>query len=163
MFLDTIPNIDSVHKSIAELLQKDFVPSEYVILPLHGMITPEEQQKVFEPHFVESLDKYATKIILANKIAESSITIDGVTVVIDTGLAKEATYDPVRKITTIETEFISRAQAIQRRGRAGRTAVGICYRIYSEEDFLNLPPDKEPEIKKTNLDTVILKIMSLGI
>ena len=58
------------------------------------MITPEDQKKVFDDHFVEETQKYATKIIVANKIAESSITINGVTVVIDTGLAKEASYDP---------------------------------------------------------------------
>ena len=151
------------------------------------MITPEEQKKIFEEHYVEEKQgfeqadekteavyedemiddlyhkKYATKIIIANKIAESSITINGVTVVIDTGLAKEASYDPIRKITSIETESISKAQATQRRGRAGRTSPGICYRIFSEEEFNRMDPDKEPEIKRTNLDTVILKILGLGI
>jgi ATP-dependent helicase HrpB len=67
--------------------------------------------KVFKEYFNEETQKYMTKIILATKIAESSITIDGVTVVIDTGLAKEASYDPVRQITSIDTEFISKAQA----------------------------------------------------
>lgn len=112
---------------------------------------------------MEETQKYAFKIIVANKIAESSITIDGVTVVIDSGLAKEASFDPIRKITTIDTEKISRAQATQRRGRAGRTSHGICYRVYSEEDFDNMDAHKSPEILNTNLDTVILKILGLGI
>ena len=73
--------------------------------------------------------------MISTKIAESSLTINGVTVVIDTGLAKEAIYDPIKKITTLDSDYISKAQAVQRRGRAGRTSEGICYRIYSEEDF----------------------------
>lgn len=88
---------------------KEIDADSYILLQLHGLIQPDDQQKVFKEHFIESSQKYATKIILANKIAESSITIDQVTVVIDSGYAKEARYDPVRKITTIDTEFISRA------------------------------------------------------
>ena len=86
--------------------------ADYKILPLHGLIDQEDQMKVFKEHYNEKTRKYVTKIILSTKIAESSITIDGVTVVIDTGLAKEANYDPIKKITTIDTEFISKAQAI---------------------------------------------------
>jgi HrpA-like RNA helicase len=107
--------------------------------------------------------RFKTKIIASTKIAESSVTIDKVSVVIDTGLAREATYDPVRRITSIETDFISQSQAMQRRGRAGRTSTGICYRLYSEEEFNQFDADKAPEIQKTNAEQVILKILGLGI
>lgn len=88
---------------------KEVEESDYCILPLHGMIEPQEQMKVFEEQFNDQTERYMTKIVLSTKIAESSVTINGVTVVIDTGLAKEASYDPVRKITTIDTELISKA------------------------------------------------------
>jgi HrpA-like RNA helicase len=118
--------------------------------------------KVFEEQFNDQTQRYMTKIVLATKIAESSVTINGVTVVIDTGLAKEASYDPVRKITTIDTELISKAQAVQRRGRAGRTSEGICYRAYSEDEYNSMEAGKLPEIKKTNSDMILLKILGLG-
>jgi len=104
-----------------------------------------------------------TKIVISNKLAESSITINGVTVVIDTGLAKEAIYDPIRKITTLDSDFISKAQAVQRRGRAGRTCEGMCFRVYSEEDFNDMDDDKLAEINRTNSETVLLKILGQGV
>lgn len=81
---------------------------------------------------------------------------------IDSGYTKEVNYDPIKKITTIDSEHISKDQAIQRKGRAGRTSEGICYRIFSEEDFHAMIPRNKPEIMKTNTDLVLLKILGLG-
>lgn len=114
IFMDSIPNIQLAQEKIEEMFstQPDLEAADFKILQLHGLVAPEEQANAFKEYFVEEQSRYATKIIIANKIAESSVTIDQVTVVIDSGYTKEARYDPIRKISSVNTELISRAQAV---------------------------------------------------
>lgn len=82
---------------------------------------------------------------------------------IDSGFVKQSSYDSTKRMTTLEQILISKAQAMQRRGRAGRTSPGICFRLYSEEEFERMRDDREPDILRTNSETVIMKILGLGI
>lgn len=95
------------------------------------------------------------KIIVSTNIAETSLTIDGVVFVIDLGLVKQKNYDPVSKKESLLVQDISQASANQRSGRAGRTMNGVCYRMYSEEKFLDLNKFTIPEIKRSNLSSLV--------
>ncbi len=128
------------------------------ILPLYGRLSKEEQDAVFPP-----APPGKTKIVLATNIAETSITIDGITVVIDSGLAKTNFYNPRTYTSSLVEGPISRASANQRRGRAGRTQPGRCYRLYSKNDFEERPLFQEDEIYRTDLSEVVLRMAELGI
>ncbi len=127
-----------------------------VLLPLHGDLPPDEQDRAFQ-------EFDGRKIIVATNVAETSITIDGVRHVVDAGLARIARYDPERGIQTLGLEEISRASAEQRAGRAGRTAPGTCWRLWTESAHLNRPPKNTPEIRRADLAEVVLLLHSLGI
>jgi ATP-dependent helicase HrpA len=125
------------------------------ILPLYARLTAAEQQRIFEPHA-------RRHIVLATNVAETSLTVPGVRYVIDTGLARVSRYSPRTKVQRLPIERISRSSAEQRAGRCGRTAEGVCVRLYSEEDHLSRPAYTDPEIRRTNLAAVILQLESLG-
>ena len=125
-------------------------------IPLHGDLPMEEQDRAFQPHSVR-------KIIVATNVAETSVTIDGIRHVVDAGLARMARYDAERGIQTLLLEDISRASADQRAGRAGRTAAGTCWRLWTESGHLNRPAKNTPEIKRADLAEVVLLLHSLGI
>ncbi|MFT5431835.1 MAG: ATP-dependent helicase HrpA, partial [Myxococcota bacterium] len=127
------------------------------LLPLYGRLTREEQERVF--------DKFGDKrkVILSTNIAETSITIDGVASVIDLGLAKVPSYDPRTGVSTLREEPVSKASASQRTGRAGRTAPGICYRLYSKRQFQDRPDFRVEEILRMDLSEVVLRLIDLGI
>ena len=158
IFIDSIENISFIHHEIEEMLTKrnNHSLSNFQILELHSKTDEKNNNKI-----MEKLRK--TKIILATKIAECSITIDGVSVVIDSGYTIEKVFNPEHRITYTEQQFISKSQAIQRKGRAGRTQDGVCYRIYSQEDFNKMKDEQEADFLKTNQDIVILKILRFGI
>lgn len=128
------------------------------VLPLYGRLSKEEQDAVFPPP-----PKGKTKIVLATNIAETSITIDGITIVIDSGLAKTNFYNPRTYTSALVEGPISKASANQRRGRAGRTRPGRCYRLYSKRDFEDRPLFQEDEIYRTDLSEVVLRMAELGI
>jgi ATP-dependent helicase HrpB len=132
------------------------LPERCVLLPLHGDLPPEEQDRAFE-----ACD--ARKIVVATNVAETSVTIDGVCHVVDAGLARVARYDSERGIQTLGLEEISRASADQRAGRAGRTAPGTAWRLWTESAHLNRPPKNTPEIQRADLAEVVLLLHSLGI
>src|SRR6185295_14906156 len=96
-------------------------------------------------------------------VAETSLTIDGVRIVIDGGLAKMARFDPYRGINTLLVERISRASADQRAGRAGRTAPGRCVRLWTEREHLDRPAQELPEVKRLDLAEVVLTLKASGI
>ena len=100
---------------------------------------------------------------VATNVAETSVTIDGIRHVVDSGLARVARYDAERGISTLFLEEISRASAEQRKGRAGRTAPGTCYRLWTESGHLNRPERNTPEIQRSDLAEVVLLLHSLGI
>ena len=128
------------------------------ILPIYSRLAKEEQQRVFQP-----APQGKRKVILATNIAETSITIDGVTLVIDSGLAKINYYNPRTYTSSLVEDKISRSSALQRTGRAGRTRPGVCYRLYSEKDFNERPLFTREEIYRTDLSEVVLRMAEIGI
>lgn len=125
-------------------------------IPLHGELQPEEQDLAFAPNPLR-------KIVVATNVAETSVTIDGIRHVVDSGLARIARYDAERGIGTLAIEEISRASADQRKGRAGRTAPGTCYRLWTASGHLNRPERNTPEIQRSDLAEVVLLLHSLHI
>ena len=128
------------------------------LLPLYGRLSKEEQERVFLP-----APPKATKVVVATNIAETSITIDNVSLVIDSGLAKINFYNPRSFTASLVEGPISKASADQRRGRAGRTRPGICYRLYSHKDNESRPHYTTEEIYRTDLSEVVLRMAGLGI
>ncbi|HVT90327.1 MAG TPA: ATP-dependent helicase HrpB [Tepidisphaeraceae bacterium] len=126
-----------------------------IILPLHGSLTPEQQMRALEP-----ADR--RKIILATNIAETSLTIDGVRTVIDSGVARVAGYDAERGLDRLDLAQISKASARQRAGRAGRTAPGRCVRLYTEKEFHALDDFELPEIRRIDLAGTVLTLHGWG-
>ena len=127
------------------------------LAPLYGALTPEFQDRAIEPARAGR-----RKIVLATSIAETSITIEGVSVVIDCGLARVPRYEPDVGVTRLETVRVSRASADQRRGRAGRTGPGVCYRLWDEAQTSGLLAFAEPEIKAADLSGLVLDCAEWG-
>jgi ATP-dependent helicase HrpB len=139
-----------------EELEKCKESRGYLLLPLHGELGPAEQDA--------AVARYAQpKIVLATNVAETSITIDGIRLVIDSGLARIPRYDPYRGVNTLFTEKISRASADQRTGRAGRTAPGECVRLWTPEDQARRPAREAPEVKRLELSEVLLTLKAGGV
>lgn len=128
----------------------------YAVFPLHGELSPREQDAA-----VARQDR--PKIVVATNVAETSITIDGVRLVIDSGLARVARYDPWRGINTLLVEKISRASAEQRAGRAGRTAPGTCVRLWSQSEHTHRAAHELPEVKRLDLAEVVLTLKAAGV
>ncbi|MDX1452697.1 MAG: ATP-dependent RNA helicase HrpA, partial [Oleiphilaceae bacterium] len=126
------------------------------ITPLYARLNAAEQQKIFSSH-------RGRRVVLATNVAETSITVPGIRYVIDPGLARVSRYSVRSKLQRLPVEAISQASANQRAGRCGRVAEGICYRLYSEEDFIGRPEFTDAEILRTNLAAVILKMLDLGL
>jgi ATP-dependent helicase HrpB len=126
------------------------------LIPLHGDLPPDQQDLAFTPNPLR-------KIVVATNVAETSVTIDGVRHVVDSGLARVARYDAERGIGTLMLEPISRASADQRKGRAGRTAPGTCHRLWTESGHLDRPERNTPEIQRSDLAEVVLLLHSLGV
>ncbi|HEY1581669.1 MAG TPA: ATP-dependent helicase HrpB [Chthoniobacterales bacterium] len=128
----------------------------FIALPLYSELPPAEQDAA-----LASYEK--RKVIVATNVAETSLTIEGVRVVIDSGLARIARFDPRRGINTLFIEKISRAAAEQRAGRAGRTAPGHCLRLWTESEHLERPAQELPEVKRLDLAEVVLTLKASGI
>jgi ATP-dependent helicase HrpB len=128
----------------------------YLLLPLHGELPPREQDAA-----VARYDQ--PKVVVATNVAETSITIDGVRLVIDSGLARIPRYDANRGINTLLIEKISQASADQRAGRAGRTAPGVCVRLWSRPEHDERAPQELPEIKRLDLAEVVLTLKAAGV
>ncbi len=126
------------------------------LLPLHGDLSPDEQDLAVKP-------SDARKIIFSTNVAESSITIDGIEAVIDSGLARVLTHSPWSGLSRLRVEKISQASAIQRAGRAGRTAPGIAVRLYSESDFVRRPGHIAPEILRADPAQMLLDLAAAGL
>jgi ATP-dependent RNA helicase DDX35 len=132
--------------------------SKMLALPLYAGLTTEEQMYVFEP-----APENTRKVICATNIAEASVTVDGIVYVIDCGFVKLKTFSPTTRIEELVSTPVSKASADQRAGRAGRTAPGKCYRLYTEDDSDDLAAATVPEIQRSNLSQVILQLKALGI
>lgn len=128
------------------------------IYPLYGRMNKEEQEQVFE-----QTQKFKMKVVLATNIAETSLTINGIKAVIDSGLSKINYYNQFDFTSSLVTKPISKSSAMQRKGRAGRTSDGICYRLYSQDDYNNRDMFTQEEILRTDLSEVVLRMVDLGI
>lgn len=126
------------------------------ILPLYARLSYGEQSKVFKSHI-------GRRVVLATNVAETSLTVPGIRYVIDPGTARISRYSYRTKVQRLPIEPISQASANQRQGRCGRVAAGICIRLFSDDDFAGRPEFTDPEILRTNLASVILKMLSVGL
>lgn len=127
------------------------------IMPLHGRLSDQEQKRVLNPAPTQ-----IRKIILATNIAESSLTLDGVRVVIDSGWEKRLSFNPNNGLSQLNRRRISQASSVQRQGRAGRQAPGHCYRLWPEAEQTRLMPHIEPEIVQTDLSHLLLELLQWG-
>jgi len=128
------------------------------LIPLYGRLGKEEQERVFDPP-----PNGKTKVVISTNIAETSVTIDGISAVLDSGLSKLNHYNPRTFTSSLVEAPISKASANQRKGRAGRTREGSCYRLYSRRDFENRQLFTTEEIYRTDLSEVVLRMADLGI
>ncbi|MBI3884171.1 MAG: ATP-dependent RNA helicase HrpA [Opitutae bacterium] len=130
--------------------------SKIEMVPLFGRLTNAEQQRVFAP-------SQKRKVVVATNIAETSLTIPGIRFVIDTGLARLSRYTPQSRTRRLPVEPVAQSSADQRKGRCGRVSDGVCIRLYSEQDFNDRPRYTQPEIQRSNLADVILRMKAFGL
>ena len=160
VFLTGQEEIDAAEQNLQETAKKlgNKVP-EMIICPIYANLPSDLQAKIFEP-----TPKGARKVVLATNIAETSLTIDGIVYVIDPGFVKENVFNPRSGMESLVVTPCSRASAGQRAGRAGRVGPGKCFRLYTKWAYQNeLDESTAPEIQRTNLNSVILMLKSLGI
>ncbi|KAL0277553.1 UNVERIFIED_CONTAM: hypothetical protein PYX00_004798 [Menopon gallinae] len=155
IFMSGMAEIMCLADAIGEYKKKS---PNWIVLPLHSSLALADQDKVFD----YPPEGYR-KCIISTNIAETSITIDGIRFVIDSGKVKEMSYDSVYKVQRLKEFWISRSSAEQRKGRAGRTGPGTCYRIYSEKDYAAFDEYSTPEIKRVPLDSVLLQMIGMGL
>src|SRR5207248_11515783 len=154
VFLPGAAEIRRVETLLRERLHDQTVD----VVPLYGALDAEVQDRAIAPP-----PPGRRKIVLATSIAETSLTIEGVRVVIDSGLARVPRYEPDLALTRLETVRVSRASADQRRGRAGRTEPGVCYRLWDEAETASLAPANRPEILSADLSGFVLDLAHCGL
>ncbi|MBY5969287.1 ATP-dependent RNA helicase HrpA [Halomonas denitrificans] len=147
-----LPGEREIRETADVLRRADLKSTE--VLPLYARLSNAEQNRVFAPHG-------GRRIVLATNVAETSLTVPGIRYVVDPGLVRISRYSYRAKIQRLPVEAVSQASANQRMGRCGRVAEGVCIRLYDEEDFLARPEFTDPEIRRTNLASVILSMLSL--
>ena len=149
-----LPGVGEIHRT-ARSLRDAGADRGAEIFPLHGSLSPSEQDAVFEalPH---------RKIVLATNVAETSLTVPGVTAVVDSGLAKILRYDAGPGLDRLELSPVSRASAEQRAGRAGRERPGLCVRLWTEHEHRGRPAREEPEIRRVDLTGAVLQLLAWG-
>ncbi len=147
-------------RDTADLLAGPQNRNRLEVLPLYSRLSAAEQHRVFERRQASA---YTRRVVLATNVAETSLTVPGIHYVIDPGTARISRYSHRTKVQRLPIEPISQASANQRKGRSGRTADGICIRLYSEADFESRPEFTDPEILRTNLASVILQMAAIGL
>ncbi|KAH9312164.1 hypothetical protein KI387_027199, partial [Taxus chinensis] len=158
VFLTGQEEIESMERLLRE--RAEHLPENMqrmLVVPIYAALPYEQQMQVFKPASVGF-----RKVILATNIAETSVTIPGIRYVIDPGLVKARAYDPRIGMESLVVIPISKAQALQRSGRAGREGPGKCFRLYTEEEFGKLADSTVPEIKRCNLSNVVLQLKAMG-
>jgi len=141
----------------ASALERLGLPPGVRVAPLYGALSPEEQDAAIAP-----ARPGERKVVLATSIAETSLTVEGVRIVVDAGLSRVPRYSPRTGLTALETVPVTVASADQRRGRAGRVAPGVCYRLWTEEEHRRLEPFGEPEILATDVAPLALELAVWG-
>ena len=149
-----LPGLREIRQTADEL---ESVAREYdvAVLPLHGDLPPEQQDRA-----LQKLDR--RKVVLATNVAETSVTVDGVTAVVDSGLARQMEFEPSVGMDRLRLVPISRASADQRSGRAGRTGPGVCVRLWDEPSHRGRPEQTAPEIRRVDLCGAVLQLAALG-
>ncbi|RYD85247.1 MAG: ATP-dependent helicase HrpB [Verrucomicrobiaceae bacterium] len=150
-----MPGSYEINRTIQKI-RDSHLGKRFIVLPLHGELPVADQDAA-----VARYDK--RKVIVSTNVAETSLTIEGVRVVIDSGLARMARFDPYRGINTLLVERISRASADQRAGRAGRTAPGRCLRLWTEREHGDRAPQELPEVRRLDLAEVVLTLKAGGV
>lgn len=155
VFLSGAKEIGIVVEAAQEYARQN---GRWVVLPLHSTLSAAQQERVFHvaPEGVR-------KCIVSTNIAETSVTIDGVRFVADSGRVKEMTHQAQGKMRRLKECWVSQASAEQRKGRAGRTGPGTCFRLYSPEDYESFPRYSPPEVQRVPLDSVVLRMTSMGL
>jgi ATP-dependent helicase HrpA len=149
-----LPGEREIHEAMAALTEHALPHTE--LLPLYGRLSQADQARVFQP-------LPQRRVVLSTNVAETSLTIPGVVYVIDTGLARINRYNARSGVTQLLVEPISRASADQRKGRAGRTRSGVCFRLYEEQDYASRPAYTDPELLRVGLAGAILQMKALGL
>jgi ATP-dependent helicase HrpB len=152
-----LPGVAEIRRT-ANLLEERISDRATHIVPLYGALDARVQDEA-----ISAAPTGARKVVLATSIAETSLTIEGVRVVVDSGLARVPRYEPSVGLTRLETVRVSRASADQRRGRAGRTEAGVCYRLWSEPETQSLAPFATPEILAADLTNLVLDLAVWGV
>ncbi|XP_013140316.1 PREDICTED: probable ATP-dependent RNA helicase DHX34 [Papilio polytes] len=155
IFMSGVQEITSICDAAQQYAEKT---KKWIVLPLHSGLSLIEQDKVFD-YPPEGVRKY----IVSTNIAETSVTIDGIRFVVDSGKVKEMSYDSSTKMQRLKEFWISKASADQRKGRAGRTGPGVCYRIYSEQQYTDMEAFSTPEVSRVPLASLLLLMSSLGV
>src|SRR3954454_9075425 len=151
-----LPGEREIRDTADVLAKRSEGPRGFDVVPLFSRLSAAEQHRVFERHS-------RRRVVLATNVAETSLTVPGITAVIDTGVARISRYSQRTKVQRLPIEPISQASANQRSGRCGRVEAGVAIRLYAEEDYLARPEFTEPEILRTTLASVILQMTSLGL
>ncbi|MBV6894735.1 ATP-dependent RNA helicase HrpA [Xanthomonas euvesicatoria] len=151
MFLPGEREIRDAHQSLERRKYR-----ETEVVPLYARLSAADQDRVFNPG-------PRRRLVLATNVAETSLTVPRIRYVVDPGLARVKRYSPRQKLDRLHIEPISQASANQRMGRCGRIAEGICYRLYAEADFAARPAFTDPEIRRSSLSGVILRMLQLGL
>lgn len=157
VFLPGQREISAVGRELSQQLQQHDMDNVQVA-PLYGGLSMERQQAAIRPAGADR-----RKVVLSTNVAETSLTIEGVDVVVDSGLVREAVFDPATGMTRLATRRISRASAEQRQGRAGRLGPGHCYRVWSEEQHKRLVAHGMPEILQADLAPLALQLLAWGV
>ncbi|MDR3374811.1 MAG: ATP-dependent helicase HrpB [Ancalomicrobiaceae bacterium] len=144
-------------RRLVELLAPQ-VAADIDIAPLYGALSSQEQDRAIRP-----ATPGRRKVVVATSIAETSLTIEGVRIVVDSGLSRVPVYEPATGLTRLETVRVSRASADQRRGRAGRTEPGVCYRLWQEQETASLKLFNAPEILEADLSSLVLDLAAWGV
>lgn len=153
VFLPGQREINAVGRELREGL-----PGDVRVQPLHGGLKLERQQQA-----IDTPPPGQRKVVLATNVAETSLTIEGVSAVVDSGLVREALFDPLTSVTRLATRRVSRASATQRQGRAGRLGPGHCYRLWSAEQDDRLVAQSTPEILRSDLAPLALQLLAWGV
>jgi len=157
VFLPGAKEISTLQQALLQTPQFWKEPARSWILALHGSLPPEEQRKVFRRPPVG-----VKKVVLATNVAETSITIDDVSVVVDSARMKEMRFDSIRRLSSLEDVVVARSNARQRRGRAGRVAAGVAVHLITKYRHDNLIDDhQQPEVRRVPLEQLILRIHSI--
>jgi ATP-dependent helicase HrpB len=152
-----LPGVREIERT-AEMLRADVRDSSIDIRPLYGAMSPADQDAAIAP-----AEAGRRKVVLATSIAETSLTIEGVRIVVDSGLARRARYEPALGLSRLETVRASQAAITQRAGRAGRLEPGVCWRLWSEGETRSLPAFERPEILDADLAGLALDLAAWGV